>query len=248
MDIFDKKVNSETLSDEEYALRKERGERAVELRKALKLTRKDIKKRHNLSSSTLHSWEDVNLGGMTESGAQRLASIYQAEGVKVSPEYLMYGIGEHPLASLNMGNYLRRKLPKETRYGHVAELSEASILKQELKLFYELHKKGVHLLVEDDAMAPWLMPGDYIGGKWYFDDEIKQAIGFPCIIQMDSGEKLVRILKAGSAKDCYTLICTNTKIPVVSDVKLLAVAPIIRLWKLKVAGDFISILSNQLHY
>lgn len=230
-----KKVGREKLSDHELTERKKRAERALLLRNALRFTRGHFHKNHDISPASMQSWEDVKYGGMPEGGAYTLAAAYQAEGIPVTVEWLMYGIGNEPLEGLVIAGY-QLKRPQE------AQESKFSPIAQELKTFYVNHQHAIHIVVEDDGLSPWITPGDYVGGKCLFGDEIKKTLDFPCIIETESGEKMVRIVRAGSQDSFYTLVCSNAETTAaqvtLKDTKLLSAAPIIRIWKPSPSGKF----------
>src|SRR5262245_41621309 len=126
-----RKESSNTQFDEkEQAVHKKRCERAISLRKALRLTRLYFKEKYQISPSTLQLWENAERFGMSESGAQRLAAIYQQEGLNVTPEWLMYGMGDDPLLDFKKKNPALAK----------SKTDDATDITQELKLFYELNK------------------------------------------------------------------------------------------------------------
>lgn len=220
------------LSEKEYVIQKKRSERALSLREVLNLPRIYFKEKYNVSPSTLQMWEDLEKGGVGEDAARRLAAIYQQEGLSVTPEWLMYGVGPDPLDKFRIGS---------TGFGkskiHVIPEGEGHTIADELRLFHETNKESVHLVIDDDGFSPWLVPGDYVAGKRYWGDDIKKAIGCVCIVEIDNGETLVRLIRTGSAGDYYNLVCTNPESiisnRILHDIKLISAAPIIRIWKPK---------------
>lgn len=218
----------------EQALRKERGLRARRIREELlRLSRPDIQKRYGIPAQTQQGWEDARYGGISERAAQRLLDVYQAEGLVISLKYLMYGEGENPFTDhdrmlLNMRVNL--------------ELTAKEIISQELKLFHKLNKHAVHFIINDDALAPWFMPGDYVAGCWHFDNEIEKTIHCPSIVNMDTGETVVRIVRSGSDVGLYDLVSSNPNTlvakPVIKDVKIISSAPIIWIRKSKAVPSF----------
>lgn len=232
----ERKKTGREVSEKEMAVRKDRADRVLRLRKVLRLTRDYFQKTHSISPAAMQSWEDNKYGGMPESGAYTLSAAYQAEGIPVTVEWLMYGIGNDPLEGLVVAGYSHKKTNNE-----VEEFPQpSSSIAQELKVFYENNKNAVHLAVDDEGLSPWIMPGDYVAGQWLFDGNIKAALDLPCIVEIESGKKVVRIIRAGSHDNTYDIVCTNEKISsnVLKDSKLLAVAPITRIWKIKLTGKF----------
>lgn len=211
-------------------------QRAIRLRRIrenLRLSRNELCQKYKhfgITTSTLQSWEDVRWKGLTEKGAQKLVKAFKEEGLDVTVEWLMFGIGENPLENdefiaphfLNTNN----------------KPSEDSIIAQELSLFHKLNPDSVDTIITDDAMAPWLKSGDHVAGKRYFENNMEIAIGSLCILQTASGTILVRMLHSGSDIGLYTLSCLNpntaVKEPIIKDVKLFSAAPIIWIRKVLV--------------
>lgn len=232
-----KKQGREKLSEQEKIFREQRSERALRLRNSLRLTRDYFQKKYGISLTAMQAWEDDKYGGMPESGAIALSNAYQAEGIPVTVEWLMYGMGEDPLEGLVIGGYRLKKLSEKAESQSLSHATENPIM-DELKIFYKNHKNAVHLIVEDDGLAPLIMPGDYVAGKWLFDEDIKTALDFPCIVEIESGKKTVRIVRSGSYDNLYDIACINPNYKILKDNKLLAAAPIIRIWKSKPSGKF----------
>lgn len=222
------------ITEKERETRKERGLRARRIREELlRLSRPDIQRKYGIPTQTQQGWEDAKYGGINESAAQKLIELYQAEGLNISVEYLMYGDGNNPFEQGYWTNCFSSKS---------VQLSEEEIVAQELKFFYKINKNAAHFIIKDDGMAPWLMPGDYVAGKWHFNNEIEETIGYPCIIQTYAGDTLVRIVRSGSNLNLYDLICSNTNTSTLpqtlKDIKILSAAPIIWIRKIKILSTF----------
>lgn len=218
------------LSDKDQVMLRKRSERAVMLRETLGHSRAYFKDKYDLSPSTLQMWETFEKGGLGEDAAYRLSNIYQQEGLNVTPEWLMYGMGTDPLERFRIGSPGFGKIPTSSP-------SNDKNIGDELKYFHALNVGALHQMIEDDAFLPWLAPGDYVAGLPYYDSDIKNCIGHICIVELENGETLVRHIKAGSSDGCYTLVCTNpesmTSNRILHDCKLVLAAPIIRIWKEK---------------
>jgi hypothetical protein len=195
---------------------KERADRVRKLRKKLKLSRADFKK-YGISIATLQGWEDTRFGNLTHKGAKRLVEAYQHEDTEVTVEWLMYGGGLDPLLSR----------VAESGAVYKVQLTEQAIIAQELRLFYQNNSNAIDIIISDDAMLPFLSPGDHVAGKRFFDRDIEHAIGISNIIQTLSGVMSVRILERGSAPDLYNLTGTHPDTAVEHDVKLFSAAPIL---------------------
>jgi transcriptional regulator with XRE-family HTH domain len=196
---------------------KDRASRVRRLREKLNLSRADLKKKYAISVATLQGWEDPRWGNLTDKGAKRLVKAYEQEGFQVTVEWLMYGIGPDPLLSR----------VAESGATYQVQLTEQAIIAQELRLFYQYNSNAIDMIIQDDAMLPCLAPGDHVAGKRFFDQDLKHALGLPCLIQTQAGALLVRKVGQGSEPDTYTLTGTHTGTAVEQNIKLFSAAPII---------------------
>jgi hypothetical protein len=208
---------------------KERADRVKRLRGALRLSRPKFCKKYanyGITTSALQGWEDVRWYGLTENGANMLAQAFQDEGLNVTVEWLMYGIGESPISD---------SFPFPQPKG-AAKLSEKGFVANELQIFHQHVPHAVDTIIMDDGLSPWLMPGDYVAGARYFDKDIAKAVGQISIVQTLSGNLLVRMVQSGKDADCYTLTCTNphttVKQSTLKNEKLFSAAPILWIRKL----------------
>ena len=201
----------------------ERANRVRKLRDALHLSRGHFERTHGIPQQTLQGWEDARWGTLTDKGAIKLIQAYQQEGLHVTLEWLMYGVGNDPLATRNIAE------PGHPNYQVI--LTEQAIISQEVQLFHQHNPKAIDLIIQDDAMLPCLAPGDLVAGKRFFDQAIEQVLGLLCIIQTKTGIMLVRKLEQGSEPGLYKLssLNPNTTVsePRLEDVSLFSAAPII---------------------
>lgn len=202
-------------------LAQERSTRIKRLRKMLRYSRAKFAEKHEISYSSLQNWEDIRWYGLTESGAAELARAFQAEGLAVTIEWLMFGLGEDPLESSEILPF-----PERTK------LSEQGLVTKELRLFHEHHADAVDTIITDNGLAPWLAIGDYVAGIRYFDNEMEKAINHPSIVQTSDGQMFIRIVKPGKDLGYYTLVCDS--LPAFQDVQLLSAAPILWIRKLEI--------------
>lgn len=73
-----------------------RGQRVKSVRLMAGLSRHEIQTKYGLSASTIQSWEDGKVGGLTKKGAKRIVDIATKTGIVVTSDYLMDGIGNKP--------------------------------------------------------------------------------------------------------------------------------------------------------
>jgi transcriptional regulator with XRE-family HTH domain len=201
----------------------ERAQRLRSLRKALRYSRQkfcDKYEKYGITPGALQTWEDVRWNGLTEKGAKKLISVFKEEGLTITLEWLMYGVGENPIENIT---FFDRQQKKNT-------FSEEEKIACELKLFHELNPGAIDMVIVDDGLAPFLLPGDHVAGKRYFDKDITKAVGQICIIQTLYGNVIVRQLENGQDVGHYILKCTNTAAHVehtTTQVKLFSAAPLL---------------------
>ena len=173
--------------------REHRSECAVKIRKQfLMMSRAKLAEKYAIAPSTVQSWET----NMTEFGALYLCEVYKAEGLEVNIEWLMYGIGNPPPELVQLQPTKKKE-----------QLLEEAKITKELQYFYQLSDKAVHCVIQDDALLPWLCIGDYVAGCWLFGDEIAQANNHICIVQLSTGQILVRVLKSASDGKYILMAC-----------------------------------------
>lgn len=210
-------------------LAKARSQRIKDLRKYLKISVAKLAEKYagyGLTVGGLDSWEKISWNGLTEGGATLLAKIFRKEGLNVTVEWLMFGVGESPIPKPLFS------IAKTTKSKNSKQLdSEKELIEKELQTFYQNYPNSIHVVIDNDSLAPSLMPGDHVAGIKYTNNEMERAIGHPSIVQLTKKKTLVRMVTPGKDLGIYTLTCTNPKTTVkqieIKDVKPLSVAPII---------------------
>ncbi len=188
----------------------------------LRLTRAEMaKKFRGVTEASLQNWEYAQYVGLSERGAILISNGCETFGINCSVEWLMHGIGEPP------GELLTKKKKITEISSSEAESEEAKIIK-ELKFFYSLNPDSIDTIVNDNTMNPCFYLGDHVAGKRYFNEEISKALDKPSIIQLKTGELLVRVLKKES-DDTYLAINTIKKGAgkKLEKTQILSVAPIL---------------------
>jgi len=198
-----------------------RGKRLRELRELLRFSRNKMAEACSISPSTLQGWEMARYGGLTMGGAKECARFFAQHGLTVDPLWLMFEKGKHPLGK-------QKEDDKDLVVAAVLEqgMSEHTHVRQELKLFSQHCQDVIDLIVPDDALAPLINKGDCVAGKRYFDNEITNIMGKPAIVQLVSGETLVRILEQGKTEGLYNLISINKEFPKQNNVELFSAAEV----------------------
>lgn len=205
------------------------GERLKYVRSLLRLSRSYLQEKYGLPEVTLKSWEN-DTTKLTQAGAQRCVEVYRSEGLIVSKDWIMQGIGLDPKQTVTVSHYFATPTIKElpTEDDEVAMMRDGNAFK-------ESYPNAVVMIVSNDDMRPFYWPGDYIGGKMRYGDAIETAVNKDCIIYLKNGERFFRRLIKNSAGG-YNLTCLNpneaTAEPVLYNVEIDSVAPVIwRRWK-----------------
>lgn len=168
------------------------------LRKLLRYSTLAFSERCETKESTFKSWEQGRFTGLTTTGALRVIETCQKEGVNCTLEWLLYGKGSEPFKNGTSHEPL------------MITRASSSPIAQELLVFHQLHPNAIDIIISDNSMEPVFSKGDCVAGVRYFGEDIKKLIGLNCIIQLPTGEILVRTLQAGDQPDCYTLSCFNS--------------------------------------
>lgn len=205
-------------------LAKARAKRIKRLREYIRLSRPKLAEKYakyGVKKNSLQNWETARWYGLTESGAIMLTQAFQDEGLNVTIEYLMYGVGDDPIP-----NALPFRAVEESN-----PAAEKNTIAKELHYFHQHNSNAIDTTITDDGLDPHLVVGDYVAGIRYVDNDIERAIGHPSIVQTETGELLVRAVNCGKDLGFYTLSCTNPNTTVakkiIKDIKLLSAAPIL---------------------
>lgn len=205
------------------------GERLKLIRSLLRVSRSYLQEKYGLPEVTLKSWENGTTK-ITQAGANRCVEVYRSEGLIVSEDWIMEGIGLDPKKTVTVSQYFaiptNTALPTED--DEVAMVRDANVFK-------ESHVNAVVMIVSNDDMRPFYRPGDYIGGKMRYNTDIEKAINKDCIVYLKNGERFFRRLIKNNTNS-YNLTCLNpnevTAEPVLYNVEIEGVAPIIwHRWK-----------------
>ena len=195
---------------------------------------KDISNKYGVGLSTLKFWENGYGNGLSKKGAAKIITIMRQNGVQCTLEWLLYGVGPKPQL-------------QDVQYGKAQAGGDSLILREdaakyeilvaeELELFCQHHANSVVMTVSDDGMQPYYSQGDRIGGLYVTTAvEIKAMAGKNCIVETIDQQILCRRFIKNPNTDLYNLFCVNpltTVIePILYNVGLTKIAPIIRVWK-----------------
>jgi len=195
------------MATESNRLIKEKGQRLQYVRELARFNRKDIAKIVNTSFYTYKGWEVGKHDGLIEPLARKLISILNTEGVDCSFEWLMHGIGDKPKKV--RGYLAESEESHKHKTSKTKQTDEQQIIDEELKLFCKNCTNPLYLIITDDAMEPNFLPADIVAGEILPKRDYKKILGTPCIIQLKTGQLLLRLLQNGTEKNRYTLTCIN---------------------------------------
>ena len=203
----------------------ERAARLKCLREMTGLSRDMFKQRYNIARGTLQNWESARFGGLTRKGAIIVVRAFRAEGVDVTLDWLLHGLGQEPQFSGQISQTV------STPHTHQTDTAAHSVAAQELLYFNQNNSDSIYMVVADDSMCPRYKKGDFVAGNRRYQQEIESAIGFNCIVQTVEGGTMIRNLRAGDEPDRYHLFSLNWHSaiarPVLYNIEVLAAAPII---------------------
>jgi len=186
--------NKLTLGSE-VSDREIRGARVMYVRRNLIGIKSRVKFCENstdIPSASLKTWENGYFGGLTESGAEKVAEYIKTFNIYCSPTWLLYGIGEPPQVMAD--DFIQ---PNEEHAKQIA---------QEILLFHQ-QNNAVESIVTDETMIPLLYPSYYVGG--IIAENIDRIINQNCIVTDINDHEYIRRLTYGNKPGEYNLICLN---------------------------------------
>lgn len=205
------------------------GQRLKYIRSLLRLSRSYLQDNYGLPQVTLKSWENGTTP-LTVSGAQRCVEAYRGEGLIVTEDWILRGVGLDPKTTATVSQYFATPSTEEMPI----EDEELSMVR-DANLFKESHATAVVMIVSNDDMRPEYWPGDYIGGRMRSAEKLDTAVNKDCIVYLKNGGRYFRRLIKNSSGG-YNLTCLNpnevTSEPVLYNVAIETVAPVIwHRWK-----------------
>ena len=202
---------------------RERGERLRRIRNLANLSRKELCDEAGININTYIGYEVGRYGGLTKNGAIKTIDYIASKGVYSSIEWLMYGLGQAPRVVTD----IQHNCFQDNYDGS----NENKNISEEIFLFKKHYENSIDYQIVDDGMFPIYCLDDYVAGVCYKSDLINELIGFNCIVQIETGDIVIRNLRAGREKNSYTLSCINPETivnqPIIYDVKLIFAAKII---------------------
>ncbi|MBF12896.1 MAG: hypothetical protein CMF46_00840 [Legionellales bacterium] len=211
---------------EKKSVAKQRATRLKLCRDMTGLSRDLFDKRYGIPRGTIQNWESARFGGLTSKGANNIIRAFHAEGVMVSSQWLLHGLGHSPKFTDNPISPVEPE-----RLQHNINHPDQDNIVSELLFFKKNNPDPIEYLLPDDSMHPVYVCGSYVAGNRLYQHQIDQAIGNICIIQTFHLGHIVRLLKAGSQPGLYHLLALNVHSQrdklFEYDVEILSAAPII---------------------
>jgi HTH-type transcriptional regulator, cell division transcriptional repressor len=205
-----------------------RAERLKRLRNMANLTRKQLCEKSGVNINTYIGYEVARYGGLTRWGAEKIINQLAREGVQCNLNWLMHNVGSGPVVSVDYKEILEAipLLQEPTTFDREEEL-----IVEELLLFRRQYKQAIDYIVDDDAMLPYYVLGEYLAGIKHYKESIKSAIEQDCIVQTREGKTLFRRLHQGNEPNLYTLSCLNPQttvpLPILHNIELVSAAPVV---------------------
>lgn len=209
----------------------ERGKRLKLLRSMSGLSKKAFCAKYKISSTSLHYWEHGVNSGISEKGAQKIVDALRAHNIQCTVAWLTQGLGMHP--QFIDVRYSLNSIADNNQADF--NVNSVKIIHYEIERFRQLNVGAIALAITDDAMDPFYRIGDYVGGKKKHDDFSNKLLEHDCIVETEDKQVICRRLAAGSMPGLYNLYCLNPKTsvypPILYNIKLISIAPIIRVWR-----------------
>ena len=179
----------------------------------LDLTREEFCDTSDIGLQSLKGWELAWGGGLSQLGADKIIKRARQLDIYCSSSWLMHGIG---IAA----TYLTKDLETQD--------NDSEHIAKELLLFREM-PNTIDTVIQDDAMIPFMYPGNYVGGV--ITKNLGAAIGKECIIVDDKNNVYVRVLNYGDESGRYNLSCLNQQAAIVKqeikNIRIKTAAPIV---------------------
>lgn len=200
------------------------GARLKYLRAILHLTRAYIEKQYKLPEITLKSWENGTIK-LSKNGVKRCVNVYRSEGLIVDEGWIAEGKGLDPTIRLSVGHYF--STPSDATLP-IEEDDEVAMMR-DANVFRSHYPNAVVLIVSNDEMSPYYVPGDYVGGRMRSVNELDSVVDRDCIIYLKDGAQYFRrVFRDNFGR--YNLACLNpagtTSEPVLFNAEIESVAPV----------------------
>lgn len=209
---------------------KARAMRLLCVREMSGLSRDKIQHRYGIARGTLQNWESARFGGLTVKGARSMIKAYLAEGIMCDLEWLLHGIGGGPVYNKKESLLTGQVGGSHDRTSDSSIIPNKTSVAQEVLYFRNNSPNAIDMVIQDDAMAPYLNQGDYIAGFKIYQEGIESLIGKHCIVQTAEYGLMARLLAPSAVLNRYCLQARNVfteKSPYLADCEILFAAEVI---------------------
>lgn len=182
-----------------------------------------------LTKSTIARWESGQIKGLPDRAAREIVEVLSNTQVVCELDWLLKGTGVPPMIrsdnqdiALHQWEFIKL----------VEGRDQNTAVEPEIRSFVTFTTNAISMQVQDDSMEPVFQVGDYVAGVLLSKNELHQALGKMCIVQLPENKLLLR--KVFKDDDKYKLVCLNTNSttePVSLGVTILGAAPVSRVWR-----------------
>jgi DNA-binding transcriptional regulator YiaG len=237
---MDKKINAHNKEKNKIEIPleiQERAHRLKFLRKMTRLSMKEFAQLCNLGLTTINYWEQ-GYSSITERGAKKVIKALREEGIECSTVWLLSGLGIQPKitdpSKLTKINYPPIEISSQIIQEENSDYLAGKI-KEELNLFQTIYPDSLVHLINNESMMPLYCKGDIVAGKKLTGKNMELANGIDCIVEIENDILEVRRVRIGHAANSFDLYVINPEasleLPPLRNIKINALAPIIRIWK-----------------
>lgn len=205
----------------------DRGERLRIVRSMLRMTIVEFAALCECGESTIRQWEQGRASGFTRKGAVKVCRVLEITPVACDIDWLLEGSQSPP-------HFKQAKPPTKLSLPvHTADSSDEKSIKVEIEHFSQTAAEPLIMRVQDDAMEPFFLKGDYVAGNRIFGLKINQLVGQICIVQTVDGLILLRKIHSQHSEK-YRLLALNPNAVselIMIESELVCAAAITRLWR-----------------
>jgi transcriptional regulator with XRE-family HTH domain len=197
-----------------------KADRVRSVRAMAGFSRREMQEKYGINGNTLSGWERGIHTGLSKKGALQLIEMLKDKNIACSLDWLLHGIGSGP----------QQLSGPAANFIEIDADSEKKSIHEEITVFRKHHPNTMDLIVQDNTMTPFFNKGDYVMGIQH-KQSFHRYIGLDCIVELISGEILLRKLAKGRVDNRFSLICTNLDPNSLEqnqyDVEIASLAPVI---------------------
>lgn len=167
----------------------ERAERLRKVRGMTGLTRKSFSKKYQIPVATIQNWEAPRFGGLSERGVRKMIQCLACEGVYVTHEWLMMGVGNGP-------HIAKVSVAMRSRYREGFHLAA-----KEVDIPKTWYKKSIVFQLADDWLPPYFTSGNqFIGVAKEKPKDQMDLTGSLCVVTTGEDSTILGYVKTISPR------------------------------------------------